>query len=67
VFRKFYRVQNKETQNLEGAGLGLYITREIVKNHKGKIKVFSEGVGKGSTFTVSLPMNGAQRESKSGD
>lgn len=66
VFRKFYRVQNKETQNLEGAGLGLYITREIVKNHKGKIKVSSEGLGKGSTFTVSLPVNGAHLESKSG-
>ncbi len=58
VFRKFYRVQNKETQNIEGAGLGLYITREIVKNHKGKIKVFSAGPGQGSTFTVSLPING---------
>ena len=58
VFGKFYRVQNKETQNIEGAGLGLYLTREIVKNHKGKIKATSEGRGKGTTFTVSLPMNG---------
>ena len=64
VFGKFYRVQNKETQNIEGAGLGLYLTREIVKNHKGKIKATSEGRGKGSTFTVSLPMNGANLESK---
>ena len=66
VFGKFYRVQNKETQNIEGAGLGLYLTREIVKNHKGKIKAASEGRGKGSTFTVSLPMNGANLESKDG-
>lgn len=58
VFGKFFRVQDKETQNIEGAGLGLFITREIVKNHKGKIEVFSEGRGKGSTFTVSLPVNG---------
>lgn len=65
VFGKFYRVQNKQTQNIEGAGLGLYITREIVKNHKGKIKVTSEGIGKGSTFTVSLPVNGINLESKS--
>ncbi|NIQ00161.1 MAG: hypothetical protein GWM98_06800, partial [Nitrospinaceae bacterium] len=57
VFGKFYRVQNKETQNIEGAGLGLFITREIVKNHKGKIKATSEGRGKGTTFTVSLPMD----------
>jgi signal transduction histidine kinase len=64
VFGKFYRVQNKETQNIEGAGLGLYLTREIIKNHKGKIKAASEGRGKGSVFTVSLPMNGANLESK---
>jgi signal transduction histidine kinase len=66
VFGKFYRVQNKETQNIEGAGLGLYLTREIVKNHKGKIKAASEGQGKGSTFTVSLPINGSSLESKNG-
>ena len=66
VFGKFYRVQNKETQNIEGAGLGLYLTREIVKNHKGKIKATSEGRGKGSVFTVSLPLNGASLESKNG-
>lgn len=66
VFGKFYRVQNKETQNIEGAGLGLYLTREIVKNHKGKIKATSEGRGKGSTFTVSLSMNGANLQSKNG-
>jgi signal transduction histidine kinase len=66
VFGKFFRVQNKETQNIEGAGLGLYLTREIVKNHKGKIKAASEGQGKGSTFTVSLPMNGTNLESKNG-
>ncbi|MDH3257242.1 MAG: ATP-binding protein [Nitrospinota bacterium] len=64
VFGKFYRVQNKETQNIEGAGLGLYLTREIVNNHKGKIKATSEGRGKGSTFTVSLPINEMNVESK---
>lgn len=56
VFRKFYRVRDKETQGVEGAGLGLFISREIIKNHKGKIKVFSEGKGKGTTFAVSLPI-----------
>ncbi len=65
IFRKFYRVQNRETQNIEGAGLGLFISREILKNHKGKIEVFSEGKGKGSTFKVYLPLNGAATESVS--
>jgi signal transduction histidine kinase len=64
VFGKFYRVQNKETQNIEGAGLGLYLTREIVNHHKGKIKASSKGQGKGTTFTVSLPMDGTNLESK---
>ena len=57
VFKKFYRVQNQETQNIEGAGLGLYISQQIVKSHKGKINVFSEGRGKGTRFLVSLPIN----------
>lgn len=61
VFKKFYRVRNQETQNIEGAGLGLYICHEIVRNHNGSIDVKSEGRGKGCVFTVSLPMNGKQR------
>ena len=59
VFKKFYRVQNQETQNIEGAGLGLYISRLIIKNHKGKINVFSEGRGKGTRFMLSLPIEHA--------
>ena len=57
VFKKFYRVQNKDTQNIEGAGLGLFISHEIVKNHKGRLKVMSPGRGQGSIFTVSLPIS----------
>jgi len=57
VFKKFYRVHNEETYNIEGAGLGLYISRQIIKNHKGEIKVFSEGRGKGTRFMLCLPMD----------
>ena len=57
VFKKFYRVQNKDTQNIEGAGLGLFISHELVRNHKGKLRVASLGRGKGSVFTVSLPIS----------
>ena len=68
VFKKFYRVQNQETQNIEGAGLGLYISRQIIKNHKGKINVFSEGRGKGTHFVLSLPEDHAliEKSQKSG-
>ena len=57
VFRKFYRVQNEDTQNIEGAGLGLFISSEIVKNHKGRLKVSSPGRGRGSIFSVLLPVS----------
>ncbi len=57
IFRKFYRVQNTDTQNIEGAGLGLFISSEIVKNHKGRLKVSSPGRGKGSLFSVLLPVS----------
>ena len=56
IFKKFYRVQEKDTQNIEGAGLGLFISREIIKKHKGKINATSEGRGKGTTFTIALPL-----------
>ena len=59
IFKKFYRVQNQETQNIEGAGLGLYISQQIIKSHKGEINVFSEGRGKGTRFMVSLPIDHA--------
>ena len=39
-----------------GSGLGLWITKGIVDLHNGKIDVFSEGEGKGSKFTVKIPM-----------
>lgn len=63
IFRKFYRVQDKDTYNVVGAGLGLFISNEIVKNHKGKIRVSSEGKGTGSSFTVSLPLENERKES----
>jgi signal transduction histidine kinase len=55
IFRKFYRVQNTDTQNIEGAGLGLFISSEIVKNHNGRLKVSSPGRGQGAIFSVQLP------------
>jgi signal transduction histidine kinase len=55
IFKRFYRVPGLATQKAKGTGLGLYIVRAIVKKHNGKIRVESEGEGKGSTFIVQLP------------
>ena len=57
VFDRFYRVSDEKYQTFPGLGMGLYIAREIVKRHNGKIWVESTE-GKGSTFFVSLPITG---------
>lgn len=56
VFRKFYRVYGHEIPNVKGTGLGLYIVREIIKYHAGKISVESEGRNKGTTIRIELPI-----------
>jgi PAS domain S-box-containing protein len=56
IFERFYRVQRPGTQ-IQGTGLGLAIVKKIVMMHGGRIEVESEA-GKGSTFTVFLPLDG---------
>lgn len=55
VFDLFYRVPGSASQKVRGMGLGLYITKEIVTRHSGRIWAESEP-GRGSTFTVVLPL-----------
>lgn len=55
IFDRFFRVKGKKERNISGLGLGLYISYEIVVQHKGKIWVESEE-GKGSTFHFTLPL-----------
>lgn len=52
IFTRFYR--SKNVSEYEGTGLGLYLSREIVNNQGGYIKVSSEE-NKGATFSVFLP------------
>jgi len=56
IFERFYRVTDVEQKAIPGLGMGLYIVAEIVKHYRGTITVDSD-VGKGSTFTVTLPKN----------
>lgn len=54
LFKKFSRLENANTANIKGTGLGLYLAKKIVMAHKGKIWATSKGVGKGTSFFVQL-------------
>lgn len=53
LFTRFYRAE--DTQGISGLGLGLYLTKQIIDRHGGKIEVNSE-YGKGSEFSLILPL-----------
>lgn len=55
LFDRFYRVRSHENARVEGLGLGLYISHEIVKAHGGQMWIESH-LGQGSTFYFSLPL-----------
>lgn len=55
IFNRFYRVRDESTSGIEGNGLGLAIVKSIVERHAGHIGVQSEP-GKGSCFTITLPL-----------
>ncbi|ATB30490.1 ATP-binding protein [Melittangium boletus] len=58
VFERFHRVRGTRGRSFEGSGIGLSLVQELVKLHGGDIQVGSR-VGRGSTFTVSVPTGNA--------
>lgn len=55
LFERFYRVEQSKERYISGAGLGLYVVKEVVAHHQGTVSVESR-LGEGSRFTVSLPL-----------
>mmetsp|Transcript_15709 Transcript_15709/g.26187 ORF Transcript_15709/g.26187 Transcript_15709/m.26187 type:complete len:916 (+) Transcript_15709:167-2914(+) len=56
LFQEGVQFNPNDLQAGQGSGLGLWISREIMSQHGGAISVESEGLGKGSTFTVTVPV-----------
>ncbi len=55
MFSRYYRVEEASTKHISGFGIGLYLSSEIIKSHKGNVWVEST-FGVGSTFFFSLPI-----------
>lgn len=55
IFKRFYRIPGTVGARVKGTGLGLYIVRSVAQRHGGKAFAYSEGMGRGSTFTLQLP------------
>jgi signal transduction histidine kinase/putative methionine-R-sulfoxide reductase with GAF domain len=55
LFEKFYRVNDPELRNVTGTGIGLYLVRQVVEGHGGRVDVESQP-GRGSAFQIQLPV-----------
>jgi len=56
LFKKFSRGKDTSRLNATGTGLGLFVGKNIIEAHGGKVWVESKGVGKGSQFYIQLPL-----------
>lgn len=56
VFKRFYRIPGVLSTRVKGTGLGLSIVLSVAKRHGGRAYVESQGKGKGSAFTIELPL-----------
>ena len=54
IYKKFFRVQDEETRTTKGTGLGLFIVKQAVERHRGKVAVMANKP-RGSVFIVELP------------
>ena len=61
IFERFHRVSTGLVHDVKGSGLGLSLVRHIAEAHGGSVAVESE-VGRGSTFTIHLPLERSEGE-----
>jgi len=62
LFKKFKRLGNANGESVKGTGLGLYLAKEIINAHMGKIWAESKGKGKGSTFFIEIPSSETKKK-----
>jgi len=55
IFRKFYQIGRTDDMTAKGSGIGLYLVRTIAHIHKWRVTAASDGINRGSVFTLILP------------
>lgn len=60
IFERFRQLDSSNMRRYRGSGLGLALTKELMEMHGGWVGVTSEGLGKGSVFTLGLPLEELQ-------
>lgn len=62
IFERFWQADPKGYRKQQGLGLGLSIAQYLVQQHDGTLTARSDGLGRGSTFTLTLPLIDAVRD-----
>ncbi len=56
VFERFYRTGEENTRSVRGTGIGLFLVKQIISEHRGTVELKSEGTNMGSRFVITLPL-----------